>query len=206
MTGGRGDPALAAGLRSLRSLHPAAKAVRKTPGGVGEARRPLPLNVCNFQLPKVLNFRLPLTSANLQGAQHLPAQRLNAVRPPLNGAALRPPKPPLERQDGPPAGASRNEGLAGGASSTLCACASPPSGSSHGLPPLARPPIPDPLLPRYLRTSIFKTTTLSSSEFHAGMHCSTSRRSKWRLTLCQYAVHAACPKTSVIGMDATALF
>ena len=65
MTGGRGGPALAAGLRSLRSLRPAAKAGGKTPGGTGEARCLLPLKVCNFQLPKVRNFRLPLTGGDL---------------------------------------------------------------------------------------------------------------------------------------------
>ena len=62
MTASRGGPALAVGLRSLRSLLPAARAKGKTLGRTGEARCLFPLNACNFQLPKVRNFRLPLTA------------------------------------------------------------------------------------------------------------------------------------------------
>ena len=65
MTACRGGPALAAGLRPLRPLCPAAKAKGKTLGRTGEARCLFPFNVCNFQLPNVRNFRLPLTDMRL---------------------------------------------------------------------------------------------------------------------------------------------
>ena len=71
MTASRGGPALAVGLRSLRSLLPAARAKGKTLGRTGEARCLLPLNACNFQLPKVRNFRLPLTHDGFNEARAL---------------------------------------------------------------------------------------------------------------------------------------
>ena len=53
-------------MRGRRTATGRAKAEGKTLGRTGEARCLFPLNVCNFQLPKVRNFRLPLTPANLR--------------------------------------------------------------------------------------------------------------------------------------------